>query len=81
MITYEDQKKYRYASFISSEHHVNIIFTTCFQYKLADGLMFQLQYETVGKDAVFPFEFIPNYLNSNEEIKIWKKSHLKMYNT
>lgn len=52
-ITNDNQNRYRYASFISNAKTVKIIFTSCFQYKSTEGLMYQLQYETTSKNILF----------------------------
>ncbi|XP_071128650.1 G-protein coupled receptor GRL101-like [Mytilus edulis] len=46
-ITNDNQNRYRYASFVATGDNVNIYFTSCFQYLMADNLMYQLKIENI----------------------------------
>ena len=48
MITAANQERYRYATFIASNHTVVITFTSCFRYLMASGYMYQFKIETTG---------------------------------
>jgi hypothetical protein len=47
-ITAANQERYRYATFIASNHTVVITFTSCFRYLMASGYMYQFKIETTG---------------------------------
>ncbi|VDI03838.1 relaxin family peptide receptor 2 [Mytilus galloprovincialis] len=46
-ISNDNQNRYRYASFMATGDNVNIYFTSCFQYLMADNLMYQLKIENI----------------------------------
>ena len=47
-ITAANQERYRYATFIASNHRVVITFISCFRYLTASGYMYQFKIETTG---------------------------------
>ncbi|CAC5370001.1 unnamed protein product [Mytilus coruscus] len=50
-ITRDNQKRYRYASFMATGDTIKIHFTSCFRYLMSENIMYQLKIESIASDT------------------------------
>ncbi|CAG2192076.1 unnamed protein product [Mytilus edulis] len=50
-ITRDNQKRYRYASFMATGDIIKIHFTSCFRYIMSENIMYQLKIESIASDT------------------------------